>query len=184
MAELKFDGLAVNLRYEQGELKVAATRGDGETGEDVTQNILTIRAIPRRLAGRAPAVLEVRGEVYMTRADFAKLNARQEAAGERLFVNPRNTAAGAVRQLDPAITTQRPLRFFAYGVGETEGWPLPPTQSALLDALQKFGLPVNPDRRIAFAPLRVHQSVVFGVHPFAVVAAVETRGTNTLRLVY
>jgi len=149
MAELKFDGLAVSLRYEQGELKVAATRGDGETGEDVTQNIFTIRAIPRRLAGKAPAVLEVRGEVYMTRADFARLNARQEASGQRLYVNPRNTAAGAVRQLDPAITAQRPLRFFAYGVGETEDWPLPPTQSALLDALQKFGVPVNADRRIA-----------------------------------
>jgi DNA ligase (NAD+) len=149
MAELKFDGLAVSLRYEQGELRVAATRGDGETGEDVTQNIFTIRAIPRRLAGRAPAVLEVRGEVYMTRADFARLNARQEAAGQRLYVNPRNTAAGAVRQLDPAITAQRPLRFFAYGVGEIEGWALPPTQAALLDALQKFGLPVNADRRIA-----------------------------------
>ena len=149
VAELKFDGLAVSLRYEQGELKVAATRGDGETGEDVTQNILTIRAIPRRLTGKAPAVLEVRGEVYMTRADFARLNARQEAAGQRLFVNPRNTAAGAVRQLDPAITAQRPLRFFAYGLGETDGWALPSTQAALLDALQKFGLPVNADRRIA-----------------------------------
>src|SRR6185503_19656206 len=123
-AELKFDGLAVSLRYEQGELRVAATRGDGETGEDVTQNILTIRAIPRRLTGKAPPVLEVRGEVYMTRADFAQLNARQEAAGQRLYVNPRNTAAGAVRQLDPGITAQRPLRFFAYGIGETDGWAL------------------------------------------------------------
>jgi DNA ligase (NAD+) len=149
MAELKFDGLAVSLRYEQGELTVAATRGDGETGEDVTQNIRTIRAIPRRLTGRAPAVLEVRGEVYMTRSDFARLNARQEATGQRAFVNPRNTAAGAVRQLDPAITAQRPLHFFAYGIGVTEGWALPATQSALLEALQKFGLPVNADRRVA-----------------------------------
>jgi DNA ligase (NAD+) len=149
VAELKFDGLAVSLRYEQGELKVAATRGDGETGEDVTQNIFTIRAIPRKLTGKAPPVLEVRGEVYMTRADFARLNARQQAAGQRLFVNPRNTAAGAVRQLDPAITAQRPLHFFAYSVGETEGWTLPPSQSALLDALYKFGLPVNADRRVA-----------------------------------
>ncbi|MEO8755127.1 MAG: NAD-dependent DNA ligase LigA, partial [Casimicrobiaceae bacterium] len=149
MAELKFDGLAVSLRYEAGQLAVAATRGDGETGEDVTANILTIRAIPRRLAGKAPLVLEVRGEVYMRRADFARLNARQEAAGERLFVNPRNTAAGALRQLDPALTAQRPLQFFAYGIGEAEGWPLPPTQDALLEALHAFGLPVNADRRIA-----------------------------------
>ena len=152
MAELKFDGLAVSLRYERGALAVAATRGDGETGEDVTPNILTIGAIPRRLAGKAPAVLEVRGEVYMTRADFDQLNARQQAAGARLFVNPRNTAAGAVRQLDPAITVQRPLRFFAYGIGESDGWAVPPTQAALLDALQRFGLPVNADRRIARGP--------------------------------
>jgi DNA ligase (NAD+) len=108
MAELKFDGLAVSLRYEQSELKVAATRGDGETGEDVTQNILTIRAIPRRLSARARGA-EVRGEVYMTRADFAKLNARQQAA-ESACSSIRATRAGAVRQLDPAITAQRPLR--------------------------------------------------------------------------
>ena len=149
MAELKFDGLAVSLRYEHGALAVAATRGDGETGEDVTANIRTIGEIPKRLAGRAPPVLEVRGEVYMTRADFAELNARQQAAGQRLYVNPRNTAAGAVRQLDPAITRQRPLHFFAYGIGETEGWTVPPTQDALLRALAAFGLPVNGDRRVA-----------------------------------
>ena len=149
MAELKFDGLAVSLRYEHGALAVAATRGDGETGEDVTANIRTIGEIPKRLAGTPPPVLEVRGEVYMTRADFAELNARQQAAGQRLYVNPRNTAAGAVRQLDPAITRQRPLHFFAYGIGETEGWALPPTQDALLRALAAFGLPVNGDRRVA-----------------------------------
>ena len=149
MAELKFDGLAMSLRYERGALVTAATRGDGETGEDVTANVRTIAAIPARLRGKAPPVLEVRGEIYMTRADFAKLNERQEAAGERLYVNPRNTAAGAVRQLDPAMTAQRPLAFFAYGLGETEGWALPPSQSALLDALAAFGLPVNKDRRIA-----------------------------------
>jgi DNA ligase (NAD+) len=149
MAELKFDGLAVSLRYECGSLAVAATRGDGETGEDVTANVRTIKAIPSRLRGKAPAVLEVRGEIYMTRADFARLNARQEAAGQKLYVNPRNTAAGAVRQLDPAITAQRPLAFFAYGFGETEGWTLPPSQSALLDALAALGLPVNGDRRVA-----------------------------------
>ncbi|MFO1414340.1 MAG: NAD-dependent DNA ligase LigA [Burkholderiales bacterium] len=147
MAELKFDGLAMSLRYEHGALKVAATRGDGETGEDVTANVRTIREVPQKLHGRAPPVLEVRGEIYMARADFAELNARQEAAGERLYVNPRNTAAGAVRQLDPAITAQRPLRFFAYGIGDVEGWTLPATQAGLFEALAAFGLPVNDDRR-------------------------------------
>jgi len=149
MAELKFDGLAVSLRYEHGALTVAATRGDGETGEDVTANVRTIGAIPAKLRRQAPPVLEVRGEIYMTRADFARLNERQEAAGQKRYVNPRNTAAGAVRQLDPAMTAQRPLAFFSYGIGETEGWTLPPTQSALFDALAAFGLPVNGDRRIA-----------------------------------
>ncbi len=150
MAELKFDGLAISLRYDEGRLAVAATRGDGETGEDVTRNILTIRAIPTRLRVRKPpAVFEVRGEVYMRRADFAALNARQVAAGQKPYVNPRNTAAGAVRQLDPAITATRPLLFFAYGLGETRGFDLPPTQSALLDLLETFGFPVNRDRRVA-----------------------------------
>jgi DNA ligase (NAD+) len=102
-AELKFDGLAVNLRYEQGVLVQAATRGDGETGEDVTQNIRTIRRIPLRLHGDAPAVLEVRGEVYLRRDDFERMNQRQRERGEKSFVNPRNAAAGAVRQLDPAV---------------------------------------------------------------------------------
>jgi DNA ligase (NAD+) len=149
VAELKFDGIAMSLRYEGGALKVAATRGDGETGEDVTANIRTIPAIPQRLKGKAPPLLEVRGEIYMTRADFTKLNLRQQETGGKLYVNPRNTAAGAVRQLDPAMTAQRPLQFFAYGVGETQGFDLPPTQSALLDALARFGLPVNEDRRVA-----------------------------------
>jgi len=150
VAELKFDGLAINVRYERGRLGVAATRGDGETGEDVTRNILTIRAIPGRLAGRDPPdLLDVRGEVYMTRHDFARLNERQAAAGLRAFINPRNTAAGAVRQLDPAMTAQRPLRFFAYGVGEVRGWSLPATHAELLDALAAFGLPVDRHRRVA-----------------------------------
>jgi len=148
-AELKFDGLAMSLRYEKGALTVAATRGDGETGEDVTANVRTIPAVPARLRGSPPPVLEVRGEIYMTRADFVKLNERQEAAGLKQYVNPRNTAAGAVRQLDPAITAQRRLHFFAYGIGETEGWKVPETQGALLDALAGFGLPVNKDRRVA-----------------------------------
>ena len=150
MAELKFDGLAVNLRYQDGRLAVASTRGDGEVGEDVTRNILTIGVIPRRLSARhPPAVLDVRGEVYMTRADFEALNARQREAGQKAFINPRNTAAGAVRQLDPAMTAKRPLHFFAYGIGETSGWDLPDTQHALLDALAAFGLPVDDHRRIA-----------------------------------
>src|SRR2546423_2539011 len=150
VAELKFDGLAISLRYEAGRLTVAATRGDGEVGEDVTHNIYTIRAIPRRLRSQKPPdVLEVRGEVYMSRKDFERLNERQLAAGQKSFINPRNTAAGAVRQLDPAMTAQRPLLFFAYGVGETRGWPLPKTHAEVLDAIEQFGLPVNRDRRVA-----------------------------------
>ena len=148
-AELKFDGLAINLRYEHGVLVQAATRGDGETGEDVTQNIRTIGQIPLRLNGEAPAVLEVRGEVYMRRDDFERLNERQREKGEKTFINPRNTAAGAVRQLDPAVTAQRPLSFFAYGLGDVQGWTLPDTHSGLLDALAAFGLPVCADRCVA-----------------------------------
>ncbi|MCV2348221.1 NAD-dependent DNA ligase LigA [Paucibacter sp. Y2R2-4] len=147
-AELKFDGLAINLRYEFGLLKQAATRGDGETGEDVTQNIKTIGQIPLRLQGVEAPVLEVRGEVYMRRDDFEALNERQRAAGEKTFVNPRNTAAGAVRQLDPALAAQRPLSFFAYGLGEVKGWDLPATHSGMLDALAAMGLPVCADRAV------------------------------------
>ncbi|MCC4117789.1 NAD-dependent DNA ligase LigA [Aromatoleum toluclasticum] len=149
LGELKFDGLAINLRYEQGVLVRAATRGDGETGEDVTHNVRTIRQIPLRLSGRPPALLEVRGEIYMRRDDFQRLNARQEQAGEKLFINPRNTAAGAVRQLDPRIAAKRPLSFFAYGLGETGDWVLPTTQAELLDAFAAFGLPVCEHRVVA-----------------------------------
>ena len=151
-AELKFDGLAINLRYEHGVLVHAATRGDGETGEDVTHNIRTIGQIPLRLHGlqqEAPAVLEVRGEVYMRRDDFERLNARQREHAGKTFINPRNTAAGAVRQLDPAITAQRPLSFFAYGLGEVQGWAVPPTHAGLLDALAALGLPVCAYRTVA-----------------------------------
>ncbi|WP_127805977.1 NAD-dependent DNA ligase LigA [Hydrogenophaga sp. NH-16] len=175
-AELKFDGLAINLRYEHGVLVQAATRGDGETGEDVTQNIRTIGQIPLMLApslpasrgslppegarfalgrpggethGAIPEVLEVRGEVYMRRDDFERLNERQREKGEKTYINPRNTAAGAVRQLDPAITAQRPLSFFAYGLGEVRGWTLPGTHSGLLEALAAFGLPVCAERCVA-----------------------------------
>jgi DNA ligase (NAD+) len=149
MAELKFDGLAINLRYEEGRLAVASTRGDGEVGEDVTRNIRTIGVIPPRLnTPRPPAVLDVRGEVYMTRADFARLNARQHERGQKAFINPRNTAAGAVRQLDPAMTAERPLHFFAYGIGEVRHWSLPESQHALLDVLAGFGLPVDDHCRV------------------------------------
>ena len=147
-AELKFDGLAINLRYEHGVRVQAATRGDGETGEDVTQNIRTIGQIPLRLKGDAPPVLEVRGEVYMRRDDFERLNERQREKGEKTYINPRNTAAGAVRQLDPAVTAQRPLSFFAYGLGEAQGWAQPATHSATLDALAAFGVPVCADRAV------------------------------------
>ena len=148
-AELKFDGLAINLRYVDGLLVQAATRGDGETGEDVTQNIRTLKQIPLRLAGQAPPLLEVRGEVYMRRDDFEGLNQRQRDQGGKTFVNPRNAAAGAVRQLDPAIAAQRPLSFFAYGLGQVQGWDMPDTHSGLLDALAAFGLPVCADRTLA-----------------------------------
>ncbi|WP_079433518.1 NAD-dependent DNA ligase LigA [Zoogloea sp. LCSB751] len=141
-AELKFDGLAISLRYENGVLVQAATRGDGSTGEDVTRNVRTVRQIPLRLKGDAPPVLEVRGEIYMRRDEFERFNARQEAAEQKIFVNPRNAAAGSLRQLDPSITAQRPLSFFAYGLGDVQGWAQPDTHSGVLDALAAFGLPV------------------------------------------
>ena len=147
-AELKFDGLAVNLRYENGLLIQATTRGDGEVGEDITHNIRTIHAIPLRLKDPAPDLLEVRGEVFMRRPDFERLNERQRAKGEKTFANPRNAAAGSVRQLDARIAKQRPLRFFAYGYGEVGNWPWPDTQSAFLDALASLGLPVCEDRAV------------------------------------
>jgi DNA ligase (NAD+) len=151
-AELKFDGVAISLLYEDGALSRAATRGDGEVGENVTQNVRTIRDVPLRLKGRAPARLEVRGEIYMNRKDFERLNQRQQAAGLKQFVNPRNSAAGAIRQLDPKLAAQRPLRFFAYGIGVSEGWQQPATQSAVLDALEAFGLPVNAERAVVRGP--------------------------------
>jgi DNA ligase (NAD+) len=150
-AELKFDGLAINLRYEDGVLVQAATRGDGETGEDVTHNIRTIRRIPLRLSAGAaapPPLLEVRGEVFMRRDDFERLNERQRAKGARTFVNPRNTAAGAVRQLDNRALADKKLSFYAYGLGDVRGWQQPATHSATLDALQALGLPVSDERAV------------------------------------
>ena len=153
VAEPKFDGLAMNLRYEQGVLVQAATRGDGETGEAVTQNIRTVGQIPLKLPAGAPPVLEVRGEVYMRRDDFEALNERQREKiaqglkGEKTFVNPRNAAAGAVRQLDPAIAAQRPLSFFAYGLGEItpaeQGGPDFKTHFDMLGTLKSWGFPVS-----------------------------------------
>ena len=147
-AELKFDGLAINLRYELGVLVAAATRGDGETGEDVTQNIRTVHAIPLRLqTASPPPVLEVRGEVFMRRDDFERYNERQRADGKPTLVNPRNGAAGSIRQLDPKLAAQRPLSFFAYGLGEVQGWQhAPQTHSGTLDALEKLGVPVCGER--------------------------------------
>jgi DNA ligase (NAD+) len=145
--EPKFDGVAISLRYEDGELVQAATRGDGETGEDVTANVRTIRGIPYRLGRKIP-LLEVRGEVYMHRSDFERMNERQRAAGERLYVNPRNAAAGAVRQLDPKITAQRPLRFSAHGFGEVEDVSFA-TQSEFLATVKALGLPVHPAHKLA-----------------------------------
>lgn len=148
-AELKFDGLAISLRYEDGVLVRAATRGDGETGEDVTQNVRTIHCIPLRLRGRAPALLEVRGEAYMSRPDFERYNARQRELGRPTLVNPRNGAAGSLRQLDPKVAAERPLSFFAYGVGETRGWDMPARHSDVLEALAAFGIPVCEHRAVA-----------------------------------
>ncbi|MEM8513825.1 DNA ligase (NAD+) [Massilia sp. MP_M2] len=150
-AELKFDGLAISLRYENGRFVQAATRGDGYTGEDVSANIRTVRVIPMRLHGDAvPAVLEVRGEVLMFKRDFESLNERQRAAGHKEFANPRNAAAGSLRQLDARITNARRLRFFAYGVGQLEGAQdaLPASHSAMLDWLDALGLPVAKERQV------------------------------------
>ncbi|XYD07825.1 NAD-dependent DNA ligase LigA [Methylobacterium sp. NMS12] len=143
-AEPKIDGLSLSLRYVNGRLDTAATRGDGEVGENVTANARTVKDIPAVLAGTGwPEICEVRGEVYLSHADFAAINARQEAAGKPLFANPRNAAAGSLRQLDPAITASRPLRFFAYAWGELSA-PIADTQSGVLERFASWGLPVNP----------------------------------------
>lgn len=144
--EPKLDGLAVSIIYKKGLLAQAATRGDGTIGEDVTENIRTIPSVPLRLRGKDyPDLLEVRGEVYMSKEGFLQMNKRAEEKGEKIFVNPRNAAAGSLRQLDPRMTAARPLAFFCYGTGMVEGIKLPNQHSEVLACLKKWGLPVNPE---------------------------------------
>jgi DNA ligase (NAD+) len=153
-AEPKIDGLSCSLRYEKGALVLAATRGDGTTGEDVTPNVRTIGDIPQRLPGGAPALFEIRGEVYMSKADFAALNARQAEAGGKIFANPRNAAAGSLRQKDPSITAARPLRFYAHGWGEASALPAD-TQEGVMRAIEAWGIPLTSDLHVftALPPL-------------------------------
>jgi DNA ligase (NAD+) len=144
-AEPKLDGLAISLRYENGRLVQGATRGDGERGEDVTSNVRTIEAIPLRLLGKQyPALLEVRGEVFMPKAGFEKLNAEARKAGDKTFANPRNAAAGSLRQLDPRLTAKRPLSFYAYGLGETDE-AIADSHAAAMQQLREIGVPVSPE---------------------------------------
>lgn len=147
--EPKLDGAAVSLLYEDGRLTRGATRGDGTTGEDITHNVRTIQSVPLRLAGSGyPATLEVRGEVFMPRARFEQYNAAAARKGEKTFVNPRNAAAGSLRQLDPKLTAERPLDIYVYSVGHVDGGDLPDRHSAILDQLQQWGFKVCPERRV------------------------------------
>lgn len=147
--EPKMDGVAISLIYRDGELAQGSTRGDGVTGEDVTHNVRTIHAIPLHLRGHDyPAVLEVRGEIYMPKAGFQRLNQLAEKKGQKVFVNPRNAASGSLRQLDPQITATRPLAFFAYGLGKSQGGKLPDTHFAILEKLAQWGLPIPQDHQI------------------------------------
>ncbi|MGE4218416.1 MAG: NAD-dependent DNA ligase LigA [Alphaproteobacteria bacterium] len=161
VAEPKIDGLSASLRYVDGRLATGATRGDGSVGEDVTRNLRTVSDIPQILNGPAPAVLEVRGEVYMTKSDFFAMNARQEAAGGKVFANPRNAAAGSLRQIDPKVTESRPLRFFVHGWGETSE-PLGETYWDVLKRLEGWGFPTNPLAALcpdAETALRLHEDL-------------------------
>src|SRR4051794_40308787 len=144
--EPKIDGLAIMLRYEHGRLAVGATRGDGLQGEDITANLRTVRSVPLTLNGEPPPYLEVRGEVYLSRAAFQKINDERAASGQPLFANPRNCAAGSVRQLDSRITARRPLDVFIYALGEAEGWQ-PRTQWEMLEAFSTWGFKTNPNNR-------------------------------------
>jgi DNA ligase (NAD+) len=148
VAEPKLDGLAINLRYEGGKLTLAATRGDGTRGEDVTHNVRTIQAVPLTLRGKAPAVLDVRGEIFLPVAEFKAINKRAAEVGEKVFVNPRNAAAGTLRQLDPRITASRRLDVFFYGYGDVQGWKLPARYSELLEQFRAWGLKTNPLAKI------------------------------------
>ncbi len=147
VGEPKIDGLSISLRYENGRFVRGATRGDGTTGEDVTENLRTVEELPEALPGTAPAILEVRGEIYMTKPDFLALNERQQAAGEKVFSNPRNAAAGSLRQIDPKVTAARPLHFFAYAWGEVSA-PIAETHWKCLQRLKTWGFPVNPLARL------------------------------------
>ncbi len=142
-AEPKIDGLSMSIRYENGRMVSAATRGDGTTGENVTANIRTIKEIPQQLPAGVPAVVEVRGEVYMAKSDFFALNQQMEAEGKQTYVNPRNTASGSLRQLDPKVTASRKLRFFAYAWGEMSEMPAT-TQMGMVETFREWGFPVNP----------------------------------------
>ncbi len=176
VAEPKIDGLSCSLRYENGELVRAATRGDGYEGEDVTANVRTVQSIPHRLRG-APRIFEARGEVYMRHADFAALNARQAEAGKPVFANPRNFAAGSLRQLDPGITASRPLAFFAYAWGEVSE-PIASTQLGAVEAMRRFGLPTNPLTSLC------HSTAELIAHYHAIEAQRATLGYDIDGVVY
>src|SRR5437016_14394342 len=145
VVEPKLDGLAVTLRYEKGRFAQGATRGDGLTGEDVTANLRTIKMVPLQLGGRPPAVFEVRGEVFINKRDFVRMNEEREKAGEPTFVNPRNCAAGSLRRLDPRLTAQRPLSVYLYEVGVLDGVSFT-SHREKLEWMEAAGLPVNPRR--------------------------------------
>ncbi|MDQ3578510.1 MAG: NAD-dependent DNA ligase LigA, partial [Actinomycetota bacterium] len=171
LCELKIDGLAINLLYRDGKLARALTRGDGRTGEDVTLNVRTMRDVPERLTGTdefpVPALVEVRGEVYLSVKDFADLNARLVEAGKPPFANPRNTAAGSLRQKDPKVTASRALRLICHGLGKRDGFE-PRTQSEAYQALAAWGLPVSTHTKVLDAPEQLAEHIAYwGEHRHA-----------------